>query len=171
VGTIGRLSQEKGHRYLLRAASEIVSKYPKTVFLIIGDGPLKTELEKEFGSASVFFTGNSNDVSEWYRAMDIFVLPSLTEGLPMALLEAVASKVPVIASRVGAIPSLIINGETGMLIEPGNVKSMKQALGYMLEHRAQAERLSDQAYQRIRSEYSAAKMAEQYMKIYRGVAA
>ncbi|NOZ26037.1 MAG: glycosyltransferase, partial [Nitrospirae bacterium] len=107
VGTIGSLGHEKGHVYLLKAARDIVRAGDSVRFLIVGDGPLRDELKRmvvELGiEESVTFTGYRKDVPELLSVMDIFVLPSVKEGLPMVLLEAMASKKPVIATRVGAV--------------------------------------------------------------------
>src|SRR5208337_4639218 len=107
IGTVGRLSSEKGHRVLLHIAKKILETHPEAVFLVVGDGPLKPMLEKEFSSPSIIFTGSRKDLAELYSQMDIFVLPSLTEGLPMVILEAMASKTPIISTRVGAIPTVL----------------------------------------------------------------
>jgi glycosyltransferase involved in cell wall biosynthesis len=125
IGTVGRLSEEKGHSHLLHAAEKVLRTCPDVVFLIVGDGPLREDLQDKAlqlaqgGSVNPFlFTGVRNDMEEIYSLMDIFVLPSLTEGLPMVLLEAMAAQKPVVATKVGAVPGVIDDGHSGLLISP-----------------------------------------------------
>jgi len=168
IGAVGRLSSEKGHRILLRTAKAILEKVPGAIFIIVGDGPLKNELQREFNSPSIIFTGVRNDVPDLYRCMDILVLPSLTEGLPMVILEAMASKLPIVATRVGEIP-LLINQENGILVEPGDMEGIKQALLYLLRNRAKAKDMGQKGYQWVKDYFSSEKMARDYMGIYREV--
>lgn len=167
IGTVGRLSEEKGFIQLLNVAQKVFNKYPKTVFLIIGDGPLRKELQREYYSPSIIFTGIRNDVPDLYRCMDIFVLPSLAEGLPMALLEAMASKLPVVATRVGAVPTVIVDKETGLLIEPGNEESIKVSLLHLLENSTLAKSMGQNGYNYVKQHFSSENMARDYLNIYR----
>lgn len=166
IGTVGRLSEEKGHRVLFNAAAQILNKYPQAVFLIVGDGPLRKDLEKEFSSSSIIFTGFRRDLPEIYRHMDIFVLPSLTEGLPMVILEAMASKIPIIATRVGAIPTIINDKQTGLLVNPGDEVELKAALLSALENRDSIKKMAEKAYYTVRDNYSSRTMAIEYMNLY-----
>jgi glycosyltransferase involved in cell wall biosynthesis len=168
IGAVGRLSSEKGHRILLRAAKAILRQYPGTIFIIVGDGPLKKELERDFNSLSIIFTGMRNDIPDLYQCMDFLVLPSLTEGFPMVILEAMASKLPVVATRVGEIP-LLVNRENGILVEPGDVEGIKEALFYLLENRMIAKGMGQKGYQRVKDHFSSEKMARDYMGTYRDV--
>jgi glycosyltransferase involved in cell wall biosynthesis len=124
VGYIGRLSEEKGIVYLIKAIKIIEENHKDIKLFIIGEGPQRSILEGFVKSnkleSNVFFTGFQSNIYEWLAALDIFVLPSLTEGTPMALLEAMAAGVPVIASAVGGVPSVIDNGLNGFLITPKN---------------------------------------------------
>ena len=168
IGAVGRLSSEKGHRILLMAAKAIFEQFPGTIFIIVGDGPLKKELQREFNSSSIIFTGIRNDIPDLYRCMDFLVLPSLTEGFPMVILEAMASKLPVVATRVGEVPSLI-NRENGILVEPGDVEGINQALLYLLRNRAIAKGMGQKGYQWVKDHFSSEKMARDYMGIYKDV--
>jgi glycosyltransferase involved in cell wall biosynthesis len=98
--------------------------------------------------------------------MDIFVLPSLTEGLPMALLEAMAAKLPVIASSVGAIPDIITNNVNGVLVKPGSEQELETALIFMLEDRQRRKVMALHGYEKVRDEFSSERMANEYLKIY-----
>lgn len=166
IGTVGRLSREKGHRHLLNIASGIIDDYPKAVFLIIGDGDLRDELENEFGSSAVIFTGIRRDVSELYQAMDFFVLPSLTEGLPMVLLEAMASFLPVVATKVGDVPRVVTNRHSGYLCEAGNEKELDLALRLLITDRNTASMMGTAGREKVKNEFSSRTMAQHYIDIY-----
>jgi glycosyltransferase involved in cell wall biosynthesis len=176
IGTVGRLSEEKGHSHLLRAADNVLRTCPDVVFLIVGDGPLRKNLQDKAlqlaqgGSVNPFlFTGVRNDMEEIYSLMDIFVLPSLTEGLPMVLLEAMAAQKPVVATKVGAVPRVIDDGHSGLLISPGDVESLSEAIIDLLEDPQKAQHLAQNGYKRVRDHFSAKRMAEQYVEVYKDV--
>lgn len=170
VGTVGRLTPEKGHTYLLKAFKEAVSEYPKMKLLIVGDGMLKDSLEtaaKRLALESkVIFTGVREDIPQILNIMDVFVLPSLTEGSPMALLEAMVSKKSVIATKVGSIPEIIKDGYSGLLVEPGDVMHLSNAIKELFKNKEKAGFLSANAYETINEKYSAKKMGQKYVEIY-----
>jgi len=166
VGTVGRLSPEKGHIHLLNVFEAIQSEFPDVSFLIVGDGPSREELQKKFDNPSVIFTGLRSDLPELYKCMDIFALPSLTEGLPMVLLEAMASALPVIATSVGSVPDVMIGGETGLLLSPGEEGVLRKHLVYLLRNPEERRRMGQKGHARVKEEYSAAKMANDYKSIY-----
>jgi len=177
IGTVGRLSQEKGLIYFLQAAKTILRQYPKTVFLIVGDGPLRKDLERisaEFAKSccsksAIIFTGIRIDMPALYSIMDVFVLPSLTEGLPMALLEAMAAKKPVVATKVGAVPKVIQDGHSGYLVEPGDEEGLTKAITGLLENPQRAFKMAENAYEIVRKHFSSHGMAEKYEQVYREV--
>ncbi|MFZ3091287.1 MAG: glycosyltransferase family 4 protein [Nitrospirota bacterium] len=172
VGYIGRLSVEKGIKYLLEAISMLNSDIPVKV-LIIGDGPQKRELEdlvKERGcEGRVIFTGFQKDTENWMPVLDVFVLPSLTEGTPMALLEAMACEIPVIASAVGGVPKLIESGKNGILIQPAKPQEIKNALIMLFKNNSLLKSLSNEAQKTIRLKYDikdwVGKIENEYLKI------
>ena len=167
IGTIGRISDEKGHINLLKITNSILEQFPETNFLIIGDGPLRKDLEREFESSSIIFTGIRDDVPELYHCMDCFVLPSLAEGLPMVILEAMASKLPIVATRVGAIPAVIRDKETGFIVKPGDEEDLKKSLLYLLKNPDEAKVMGQKGYQRVKEYFSSYKMARGYLNIYK----
>jgi glycosyltransferase involved in cell wall biosynthesis len=132
LGYIGRLSEEKGIKYLIESSSMLNDLNIPVKVLIIGQGPQQKELEdlaKEKGIESkVIFTGFQWDVENWLPALDVFVLPSLTEGTPMSLLEAMAFGIPVVASAVGGVPQVIDSGKNGILVSPGKPGEIKDAV-------------------------------------------
>jgi len=182
IGTVGRLSEEKGHIHLLHAAEKVLQEYPKVKFLIVGDGPLRRHLEakslqlaksgsaKAGSSESPFvFAGVRNSMPAIYSMMDIFVLPSLTEGFPMALLEAMASQRPVVATKVGAVPKIIEHGHSGLLVPPGDVKALAKAIMDLLANLQKASHLAKHAHQKVKLHFSSQRMAERYVEVYQDI--
>ncbi len=167
IGTVGRLSEEKGHRTLLRAARTILESHPEVVFLLIGDGPLKEVLEREFDSPAIVFAGVRSDVADLYTSMDIFVLPSLTEGLPMVLLEAMASGLPVVATAVGEVPA-VMNGDCGILVEPDDEGSLRRALAALVEAPEERRALGEAGLRRVKEGFGSGRMIDSYLRIYEG---
>lgn len=171
VGTIGCLKKEKGYFYLLRAGKEIIDINKNVKFLIVGNGPLRNWLEDEADRLNIrkniIFTGYRNDIPELLSAMDIFVLPSIREGLPIALLEAMASKTAVIATKVGAIPKVIQNEENGILLEPKDVNGLKDAIINLLNDNNKMQKLALQGYEKVKREFSSEIMCKRYFNIYK----
>ena len=170
IGTIGRLSPEKGYQYFLHAAKDIIKKFPKTVFLIVGDGPSRKELEelalKYNLKNKVIFTGFRRDTVSLLAVMDIFVLPSLTEGMPIAILEAMASGKPIVATRVGGVPTIIKDGRNGILVESKNKNALASATLTLLQDRGLREKLAEEAKSLVKENFSAERMAGSYEEIY-----
>ncbi len=132
VGFVGRLSAEKGLVNFLKACEILVRNGINLRPLIVGDGPQRMELEdlsrQLHLDKRVLFTGFQEDILQWHACMDVFVLPSLTEGTPMALLEAMASSLPVVASAVGGIPQVVTHGKTGLLFPAGNADEIANSI-------------------------------------------
>lgn len=167
IGCVGRLSIEKGHIYLLKAAERLIEKYKDLYFLIIGGGALKKQYENQFKSIKIIFTGDRRDVEALYKCMDIFILPSLTEGLPMVLLEAMSSQLPVIATNVGAINKVMIDRQTGIIIDPGNDKAIVESVKTLLENPSKMHEMGIKGYQRVDQKYSDKNMTKQYTILYK----
>jgi glycosyltransferase involved in cell wall biosynthesis len=132
VGTVGRLSKEKGLPYFLEAAAQIQAECPEAVFVVVGEGRERADLEAQavrLGlNGRVHFYGYCREMEKVYPSLDLFVLPSLTEGLPMTLLEAISFEVPFVASAVGEIPVLLGAHAAGQLTPPGDVPALAQAM-------------------------------------------
>lgn len=132
VAYIGRLSEEKGIQHLIKAYSIIEKRNAYIRLIIIGDGPDKNKLielvTKKRLTDKVSFVGFQNDIESWLAAIDIFILPSLTEGTPMALLEAMSFGLPVIASAVGGVPKVIKSMINGILVSPANPNQIADAI-------------------------------------------
>jgi L-malate glycosyltransferase len=149
IGIVGRLTPVKGHDLFLRAASQILDEAPRTRFLIVGDGPLRTELERtarELGVAEAcVFAGARRDVYDLVGAMDVFVLSSLHEGAPMALLEAMALGTPVVATAVGGVPEILTQGTTGLLVEGQDANGLAAACRELVRNREWARSMAERA--------------------------
>lgn len=175
VGIVGRLASEKGHRLFLEAAREVLQFIPQAVFVIVGGGPLEEELKTHTAAlgiaGSVRFAGVRQDVPRFYEAFDLLVSSSLREGTPMVLLEAMAMAKPVIATCVGGVPDLVRHDETGLLVPPGDIPSMAQAIVDLLQNQNRQERLALAGQRLVQEEFSAESMAEAYRKLYEEVGA
>ncbi len=136
LGTIGRLHPTKGHVYLGRAASELSRRFPRLHLLIIGEGPLHASLESELQKTSLSYT-LAGYLPQAYRAlpaMDIFVLPSVSEGMGLVLLEAMQIGIPIVASDVGGIPEIVRPEKEALLVPPENVPELIKACTLLLEN-------------------------------------
>jgi glycosyltransferase involved in cell wall biosynthesis len=149
IGYVGRLSEEKGVRYLIEAISLLQEDGVKTSIIIIGEGPERDELEQIVKQRSiqnsVFFLGFLSDPEKWIPCFDVFVLPSFTEGTPMALLEAMSYGIPIIASAVGGIPKIIVSRKNGLLVSPGNASQIRGALQALYENEVLRKTLGSEA--------------------------
>lgn len=170
VGMVARLDLQKGFECLLQAARELCGDFPALKIVIVGEGPDRQAIEEmilRFGLLSnVVLAGQHSDMPGIYSAMDIFVLPSLNEGLPMTILEAMAASKPVIATRVGAIPRVIKDGETGLLVDPGDADGLRNALARLLTDSAFSHRIGAAGHVWVSRNYTAEAMALKYRQMY-----
>jgi glycosyltransferase involved in cell wall biosynthesis len=169
-GFVGRLSEEKGLDHLLQSAVRLSAESRPIRLLIVGEGPLKDGLmraARERGlSTKVDFVGFQSDTARWYAAMDAFVLPSLTEGTPMALLEAMAHRLPVVASAVGGVPAVVSHGENGLLVPPADEAALVDAMRCLMTDASLREKLSERAIQSIRRAYGVDTWIRQVREVY-----
>jgi glycosyltransferase involved in cell wall biosynthesis len=153
IGSVGRLSVEKGHRYLIEALPALRIQIPKLRLVVLGDGPERPRLERQVRrlgvSDAVYFAGFHNDVSSWMQAFDLLVNPSLTEGLPNVLLEAMALGTPVIATAVGAVPELLGDDRFGLVVPPGDSAALGRAVYQLASDPTGARQLVQDAYTRL----------------------
>jgi glycosyltransferase involved in cell wall biosynthesis len=170
---IGRLAPEKGHEVLFQAVKEAVGKYPGLKCLVVGDGPLKSKLEgqaAELGlTGHIIFTGIRKDMPDVYAACDILVNSSFIEGLPMTILEAMASKLSVIATSVGAVPQVIRDGQNGILLKPGDPAALCRAITDLARNADKRQELAARAYKDVCLNFSVQRMAEEYNRFYQGL--
>jgi glycosyltransferase involved in cell wall biosynthesis len=149
IGTVAKLRIEKGIEYLLESVPAVITACPRTIFIIVGDGPLRGQLEGRARQLNidrnVLFVGYREDVSQILSAFDIKVLPSLTEGLSLAILEAMAMGKPIIATQVGGTGEVLKDGQTGLLIPPKDSPALAEKIIYLLENPDIARRLGMRA--------------------------
>jgi glycosyltransferase involved in cell wall biosynthesis len=173
IGTVGRLEEQKGIDYFISAAKEVLAEFPDVLFVVVGDGSLRSRFEhmiSDLGLArSVRLLGRRTDMAGVYASLDLFVLASINEGMPMAILEALAASKPVVATRVGAVEKLIIPERTGMLIEPRDIAGLRDAMLRCLRHPSLARDLARNGEQHVRSSFSSDGMARDYANVYRQV--
>jgi glycosyltransferase involved in cell wall biosynthesis len=173
VGMVARLDLQKGFEYLLRAVRELCVAFRELKVVIVGEGPDRKAIEdmiQQYGlQSNVVLAGQQSDMPGAYAAMDIVVLPSLNEGLPMTILEAMAASKPVIATRVGAIPSLIKDGDTGLLIDPRDSDGLRNAIARLLSDSDLCGRLGAAGHEWVRQNYTSEVMALKYRQMYEEV--
>jgi glycosyltransferase involved in cell wall biosynthesis len=173
IGMVARLDMQKGFKYLLLAVRELRNAFTDFKVVITGEGPDREAIERMIESYGlrdcVALAGQQSDMPAVYSAMDIFVLPSLDEGLPMTVLEAMAASRPVVATRVGAVPSVVREGETGLLVAPGDASALRDALARLLAAPELGRHLAAQAREWVGRHYTADAMAIQYRLMYDAV--
>jgi glycosyltransferase involved in cell wall biosynthesis len=171
IASVGRLTKQKGHRYLLEAAKPVINKFPDAHFLLIGDGELRDTLAcqaEEIGVAEhLHFLGLRRDVPDLLAAADLFVLPSLWEGLSVALLEAMAAAKPIVASAVPGTNQAMIPGETGLVIPPGDSQALADAIIQLLSDPVRARSMGRYARQHVKMHFGAQKQACEHLALYR----
>lgn len=170
IGTAARMTPQKGYHDLLRALGLLIPRFPRLRCLLIGDGPLKPSLEDEtralgFGSHCVF-TGARSDVPDLLSLSEIVVLPSLSEGLPFVLLEAMALGKPVVATRVGGSPEVVEEGHTGLLVPPRDPRALADAIAFLLDRPEEAAKMGARGQLRVRERFPLQKMVQALETLY-----
>lgn len=175
VGTVGRLVPVKGHTILLEAFRILRQRHHNVRLIFVGDGPLRGFLEteaKRLGlDQSVIFSGHQERSYDFINMMDLFVLPSRHEGVPMVLLEAYALKRPVIASQVGGIPEVVTHAHSGLLVSPEDPEAFARAMSDLIEDQAKALAFGEAGRSQVECEFSASIMADRTAGIYRSLCA
>ena len=170
IGTIGRLSPVKGQGILIKAAEKIVRDFSDVKILLVGDGPDEVYLKRLSASLgldkNVIFASSVNDATEALPAIDIFVLPSIKEGLGLSLIEAMAFGKACVASRVGGIESLIEDGVSGLLFRPGDSDDLVRTLKYILNNTDKTAAFKEEARKKVAGEFDIDKMTSRIEKMY-----
>lgn len=170
IGTAVVLSEQKGITHLLHAARAVLAREPGVVFVVAGDGPLRRELEDEARALGVAdgvrFVGYRADIPELLASFDTYVLPSLWEGLPLALLEALAQGLPVVASAVGGIPEIIEHGRNGFLVPRGDAQSLSEHLLLLRRDPELRRRIAAANRRRFLAKFDLDSMVGRYVRFY-----
>ncbi|RJP20679.1 MAG: glycosyltransferase [Candidatus Abyssobacteria bacterium SURF_5] len=170
VGMVGNLYPVKGYPFFLEAMSLVKQKFPLANFIICGRGKLQAELEMQARhlnlSGSLKFLGFRPDVPRLLRLMDVFVLSSLSEGLSLSILEAMAAARPVVVTDVGGNHEIVVEGETGFLVQPRNAKALAEKVCYLLGNDSVARRMGENGRTRAAAVFSREIMLRNYEHLY-----
>jgi glycosyltransferase involved in cell wall biosynthesis len=170
IGIVARLTAEKDHSMLLEAFSRVILVNPKSKLIVVGSGGLKHALMEKAQQMAVatntVFLGSRADVPELLSALDLFVLSSHTEGLGITLLEAMAAALPVVATNVGGIPEIVLDGKTGLIVAPRDAAAFADAMIRMLSNRDAAKQMGREGRERVTQKFGVGSMVRQYEAIY-----
>ncbi|OOC11436.1 TIGR03088 family PEP-CTERM/XrtA system glycosyltransferase [Thioalkalivibrio halophilus] len=177
IGTVGRLSPVKDQATLVAAFAGLRERlpehFPRLRLVLLGDGPEAARLREQVAALGIeeqtWMPGNRTDMPEQLRAMDLFVLPSLAEGIPVTVLEAMASGLPVVASRVGGLPELVEDGRTGTLLEPGDPDALCSTLADYVRDPGRLQLEGARARERAESTFGLGRMVTAYAELYRSL--
>lgn len=171
VGTAARLAPQKGLGIFLEASRIILDKGRPCIFLVAGEGPMKEELENRVNSLNlkgkVIFPGRVDNIAEFLSCLDIFILPSLSEGLSITLLEALAAEKPVVASRVGGVPEIVTDGVTGTLVPPGDPVSLASKVMEYLDNPEHSKNMGIRGSHRIKDNFTLENMVKRTEELYK----
>lgn len=170
VGIVAHLADHKGHRYLIQATKILKDYSSKIKVIIVGGGPLYMELTRQAEESNVqdivFFLGFREDVPQILGSLDLFVLSSYLEGMGSSILDAMACRLPVVATKVGGIPEVVIHRETGFLVPPRNPSALAKAILRLYNDRELTSRLGNRGYEVVHQKFSAEAMAEKIVLLY-----
>jgi glycosyltransferase involved in cell wall biosynthesis len=170
IGIVGRLSEVKGHRYLFEAIAMLKKAKKRIELHIFGDGALKDELRSLCGELDIHdyvsFHGFKSHIFQYIARLDLFVMPSIFESMPYALLEAMYASKPVVVSRVGGMLEVIEEGKDGLFCEVKDPKSIAEHIAYVIDNPDIAQRLAHSARQKIVAHYSIDTMIDRYLALY-----
>ncbi|MCI0376856.1 MAG: glycosyltransferase, partial [Gemmataceae bacterium] len=171
IGAAGRLSPEKGFADLIDAAALVLADHPEAGFLLFGDGPLRDELQQRIenrGLAGRFvLAGFRDDLDALLPNFDVFVQSSYTEGLPNVVLEALAARVPVVATAVGGTPEILHDGQTGFLVEPRDPTFLSRRIGALIADEDARRRMGKAGRRFVREQCTFAAQAREYESVFR----
>jgi glycosyltransferase involved in cell wall biosynthesis len=170
LGVVGRLSREKGHATLIAAMGQVRAEEPDAQLLIVGSGPLEAELRAQVEALDlgewVHFLGYVRDVPSVLSRMSILVVPSLSDAFPRVALEGMLMELPVVGTRTGGIPEIILDGETGLLVPPGDSAALARACGYLLRHPEKRSKMGRRGRARVLSEFHPAQFIARHEDLY-----
>ncbi len=170
-GTVGRLHKQKGHECLINASKEVIEKIPNSLFLFVGQGKLKDQLIRKINDKNISehfrIVGYQENLPEILALIDIFVLPSISEGFPFSVLEAMAARKPVIATNVGGIPEIITNNVNGILVGPMDSDALAKAMILLAKDEKKRDHFAESGNKKILENFSLEKMISMTKDIYK----
>ncbi len=168
--TVARLTEQKGHRFLIDALPGLLTEWPSLTCLFVGEGdgrePLRSLARERGVEHACRFAGAQSNVADWYAAADVVVLPSLSEGLPFVVLEAMAMARPVVASHVNGVPEIIQDGRNGLLVPPRHTSALETAIRRLLHDPVLAVRMAKAGQQDVAMHFSVGKMIEDTVRVF-----
>ena len=171
LGSVGRLERLKGHRLLIEATADLIESFPTLKLVIVGDGEEREVLEKKRSDLDlgnhVILTGIRDDVERLLPVFDVYVQPTIgREGLPLTVVEAMAAKLPVVASDIGGTDEAVIHNETGILVPPGDKESLTRALSRILSDQEMGSKMSQEGWKLCKQKFSITHMVEALTNLY-----
>jgi len=171
LGSVGRLEKLKGHRLLLDVTKDLIESFPTLKLVIIGDGPEREILEKKRSDLGlvdhVILTGLRDDVERLLPGLDVYVQPTIgREGLPLTVVEAMAAKLPVVASDIGGTREAVLHNQTGILVPPGDKESLTRALSRILSDQEMGSKMSQEGWKLCKQKFSITHMVEALTNLY-----
>ena len=168
--TVAVLRPPKGIQFMIRALAAVLAAYPNTYYLVVGSGSHQSALIEEAGRAGlhdkVIFAGMRKDVPRLLAATDVFVLPTLTEALPTVLAEAMAAKLPIIASRVGGVPEMVSDGQNGCLVEPEDLEGLANACLHLLGNPEQRAAMGAEGWKVVNQKFNIERQVDRLKDLY-----
>lgn len=173
IGAVGRLAPEKGFGFLIEALKLVLTSCPGVRASILGEGPDRAILQHQIDDAGlhglVELTGYQSDTIRWMQKFDVFVLSSVTEGLPMTVLEAMYVRIPIVATKVGGVPEALDQGMGGVLVEPASPSALAVALERIYHGEVNVQSMVEYSYQRLFEKYTSGRMAARYSEVYQNL--
>lgn len=173
IGNVAHLADHKGHQYLIKSISYVLKEFPDVKFFIVGDGELRSPLKELANKLNLndklIFTGFRNDVPQFLKFFDLFVLSSHLEGLCSALLEALAMRKPVVATAAGGVPEIIEDGVNGILVPTKNPEALAAGIISMVRDGDKAKKMGENGRQTVEARFSVEKMVSETVDIYEEV--
>jgi glycosyltransferase involved in cell wall biosynthesis len=170
IGDVAHLADHKGHRYLIEAVPEVIKEFPDAKFMIVGDGELRADLERQVASlgieGSVVFTGFRRDVPELLSLFDVFVMASHMEGLCTSVMDAMAARVPAVVTDAGGLPELVRNEVSGLVVRSKEPAALALAIVRLLRDREEAARFAAAARRTVEERYSVDVMVQGNIRVY-----
>jgi glycosyltransferase involved in cell wall biosynthesis len=174
VGIVAHLADHKGHKYLIQATEILKKKAPKVKVIIVGEGPLMMDLTQQAKETHVedmvFFLGFREDIHQILSSLDLFVMSSFLEGMGSSILDAMAHRLPVVATQVGGIPEVVIHEDTGLLVPPRRPDALARAILRLHENRELADRLGKRGFDVVHKRFSSESMALRIIDLYERLA-
>lgn len=174
VGMVGRVCEQKGYEYFLRAAHDVIEHFPRAVFVLVGQGVEDAKARRLVSdlkiSENVILAGHRNDVAELCALFDVLILPSIWEGMPYVLLEAMAMGVPVIASDIPGVREVVIDNETGLLFPAGDVAVLSRKIVSILSDKERGKIMSEAGRRRVKNRYRVDDKIEALARLYEELA-